>query len=257
MIVNADDLGQDAAANRGIVAGFERGLVTSATVMVNQPGFEEAVELVRRHGLEAHVGVHLVLTSGPPLTDEMRRLERFCDEGVFLPWHRDARVWRLSRSSREAVVVELTAQVTRARDAGLPITHLDSHHHVHNEWGVGSCVIAVARRMGIPFVRIARNCGPGIGMARSVYKRAFNARLRWKELARTRWFGDVTDWLHLQDSGASGSDLDDFELMTHPVLDEAGELVDALEGIALETLLEPVIGLGTATSYAGARRLAG
>lgn len=255
MIVNADDFGCHTAANRGVARAFELGLVSSATLMANHPGFQEAVELAHALGIQAHVGVHLVLTSGTPLTDAIRRSPRFCDsDGVFRNWRSEVgHVWRVARSDREALMEELGAQIDRVREAGLPVTHVDSHHHVHNEWAIASCVIAVVRARGALGVRLARNCGPGIGVARSAYKRVFNGRLRRLGLARTRWFGDVGDWLHLRAAGADAASLADFELMTHPVLDGQGRIVDSYEnGRELASLLAPAIGTGAWVSYTGA-----
>jgi predicted glycoside hydrolase/deacetylase ChbG (UPF0249 family) len=255
VIVNGDDFGRDQATNRGIIRAFDEEWLSSTTLMANQPGFEEAVELAHAHGLEPHVGVHLVLTNGVPITDSIRRLPRFCDaEGVFRGWRATSRVWRLDRIERDAVTAELAAQVRRARDGGLRVTHVDSHHHVHNEWAIGTCVIAVSRQLAIPYVRLARNCRPGLRPISAVYKRAFNERLRRRDLARTHWFGDAADWLHLRKRGVNKAALDDFELMTHPRLMPEGGVVDIESGLALGELLAPVAGIESAMSYSGARR---
>ena len=255
MIVNADDFGLDHAANAGIAVAFERGLVSSTTLMANQPGFEEAVQLAHDFRLARHVGIHVVLTHGVPLTDPIRRLERFCAaDGSFHPGLRDERVWHVSRAERDALRVELDAQVRRVRDAGLSVTHLDSHHHVHNEWAIGGVLIDVARSHGIQHVRLARNCGSGIGLASASYKRLFNRRLRARGLAETRWFGDARDWLALRDAGTRGDALDDFELMTHPVLTADNRLVDPVfENQELSVVLAPVTPVASAVSYVGAR----
>lgn len=253
VIVNADDFGRDEATNRGIVEAFERGLTSSTTVMANQPGFAEAAALAHEHGLAEHVGIHLVLSSGTPLTQGIRRLPRFCDSDGFFRGGRSGALRRLSDHERECVALEFRAQVERVRSARLRITHVDSHHHVHTDWGVGTCVLDLCGDMGIPYVRLARNCGPGIGVARRAAKWAVNARLRRRGLARTRWFGDPIDWLHLQRTGAPDSTLDDFELMTHPRVDESGELVDSVAGANLPALLAPIPFVHTASSYSGAR----
>lgn len=255
VIVNADDFGYDDAANRGVVEAFERGLASSTTLMANQPGFDEAVELAHERGLGSHLGVHLVLTKGVPLTDPIRRVARFCDaDGSFRSWRADTHFWHVTRPERDALLRELTAQVERVRSAGLPVTHLDSHHHAHNEWAIAGCTVAVARALGVPRVRVARNCGPAIGRASSLYKATLNRRLRRHGLAGTRWFGEAADWLHLQAAGADHASLDDFELMTHPALDARGWLVDAYAGDQeLAVLLAPVTGVRSAVSHAGAR----
>jgi chitin disaccharide deacetylase len=255
VIVNADDFGLDHSVNRGIALAFERGLVSSTSLMANQPGFDEAVDLADDLGLAQHVGVHVVLTSGMPLTEPIRRLERFCDaDGRFRAWQNDDRVWRVSGAEREALWLELDAQVRRVRLAGLPVTHLDSHHHAHNDWAIGGMVIDLARRNGIQRVRIARNCGPSIARATGWYKRLFNWRLRRRGLAGTRWFGEARDWLALQAAGATADGLDDFEVMTHPVLDAGERLVDPVSGgQELDVVLAPVTPVRSAVSHAGAR----
>ncbi len=242
MIVNADDFGRSTVRNAAVVRAFEEGLVSSATVMPTMSGFDEAVALAHAGRLLARVGVHLTLTAGEPLTEGVRRCRRFCDaQGRFTKWRGATRAWRLSSTERHAVLAELRAQIERARAAGLPVTHVDSHHHVHNEWAIGGLVVRVARESRIPYVRLARNCGPGIGVAARGYKRLFNSRVRRSGLAATRYFGDVDDWLWLARTGASTSELDDFELMTHPVLDTEGVLVDPeVRGEPLARLLAQV-----------------
>ena len=255
VIVNADDFGFHDAANRGIVRAFEEGLISSTTLMANQPGSEEAVALAYDHGLDEHLGIHLVLTQGVPLTDAIRRLPRFCDsEGVFRDRRSTSRVWHLGGAEREAVITELAAQVRKVRDAGFRVTHIDSHHSVHHDWAIGTCVIQIARELDIPFVRLARNCGPGTGLASSVYERTYNLRLRRSGLARTRWFGEPGDWLDLRERGTDPTLLDDFELMTHPQLED-GNLIDAVHGVLLSEFLAPVVGVSRATSFSGARRV--
>jgi predicted glycoside hydrolase/deacetylase ChbG (UPF0249 family) len=243
VIVNADDFGYRAEVNRAIVEAFEAGLATSTSLMPNQEGFEEACELARDRSLVGRVGAHLVLTRGEPLTEPMRRLRRFCDvDGRFFEWRGSGSAFRLAGAERDAVGRELRAQVERCGGLGVQLTHVDSHHHVHNEWAIGGIVVRLAREFRIPRVRLARNCGTGIGPASALYKRLFNRRLRRTGLGGTRYFGDIEDWLHLRDSGADASDLDDFEVMTHPRVGEDGCLVDLeLASQALEELLRPLL----------------
>ena len=67
IIVNADDFGMSAEANRAIVEAFENNVISSTTLMTNMPGFEEACELAHRRRLLGKIGLHLNLTSGYPL----------------------------------------------------------------------------------------------------------------------------------------------------------------------------------------------
>ena len=90
MIVNADDFGLSPRVNQAIVRAFDEGLISSTTVMANMPAFAEASAIARDRGLLDHVGAHLVLTEGDPLTDTMRRCGRFCDaDGRFTFWRQE------------------------------------------------------------------------------------------------------------------------------------------------------------------------
>ena len=58
LVVNADDYGRTEGVNRGIIEAHERGIVTSASLMVRWPAAREAAAYVRggwRLGLGLHV----------------------------------------------------------------------------------------------------------------------------------------------------------------------------------------------------------
>ena len=225
MIVNADDFGAEHGVNRAILQAFQEGLVSSTTLMANMPGFEEACELVHAHGLHSHVGVHLVLTEGLPLTEPIRTCARFCDEsGRFFHWSLTSRALWLDGRERAAVAEELRAQVLRCRRAGVPVTHLDSHHQTHTHPGIGGLVIALAREARVPSVRIAENCRAGMTWKQWARTRSVNLRLRVAGLARTRYFGTIEDYVAAMTGPVAPERLSDFEVMTHPVFDRDGAL---------------------------------
>ena len=57
IIVNADDFGMSAEANRAIVEAFENNVISSTTLMTNMPGFDEACELAHRRRLLGKIGL--------------------------------------------------------------------------------------------------------------------------------------------------------------------------------------------------------
>jgi hypothetical protein len=77
---------------------------------------------------------------------------------------------------------------------------------------------------GASAIRLTRNCGPSPGLARRIYKTAFNTRLARGDLAPTRHFGSAEDaaWL-VRFAGP-------VEIMVHPSLDNGGRLVDLTPG---------------------------
>src|SRR5206468_2930594 len=58
VVVNADDLGLSPGVNRGIIEAHERGIVTSASLMVRWPAAAEAAAYARSRP-QLGVGLHL------------------------------------------------------------------------------------------------------------------------------------------------------------------------------------------------------
>jgi len=241
IIINADDFGMDMAVNDAIVEAFARDLISSTSIMVNMPGFADAVKLAHGLGLQDRIGVHLNITQGRPATAWIARCRGLCDEAGEFRARRT--MFHLTREEMCAVEEELEAQVGACIDAGIRPTHLDSHHHVHTEWAVGQLVINVARRVGIKAVRLTRNCGVGINATRAAYKCAYNLRLRIYGLAKTRYFGSARDvQTVLRNTHAA------IEVMVHPRWSDSGGLVD-LDGVELAPRIEAINIPHVATGY--------
>lgn len=154
LVVNADDLGISAGVNRGIVASHACGLVTSASLIANLPAFDDAV---RRIGVcpRLGVGVHLNLTCGRPLLDSGKSSLTDRD-GNFHPPRRLLARLSIGAVRRAEVEDELAAQLRRVLEAGIRVTHLDTHHNVHLHPLVARCVCALAQRAEIGWVRFER-----------------------------------------------------------------------------------------------------
>jgi predicted glycoside hydrolase/deacetylase ChbG (UPF0249 family) len=256
--VNGDDFGFSSRINGAIVEAFERGLISSATIMANMPGFEEAGRLAREKQLRGRIGLHLNLTSGKPLTSSIAECRRFCDAAGC--WRPRRRVLGLSRREQLLLEAEIRAQILACERQGITLTHVDSHHHMHAEWGIGPTTIRVAKRHGIRGVRLALNCGPGRRGASAThrilaraYRGAHNVRLRLSGLAKTRFFGDAFDTAEVL-SGTTA----DVEVMVHPTFDDRGRLINSMlsdrnpEGEELESRLAGLcIPAGEMCSYSG------
>ena len=155
LIINADDFGLCEGVNRAVVQAHTRGVLTSATIMVNMPGARDAVELAR--GLASlGVGVHLNLTEGQPVSTDVAVSCLVNADGCFA--HRPAKLALLSvaRSEvRNAIGAEFAAQIQWVIDRGLKPTHIDSHKHIHCWPGIFPIVCDLARRFEIHAIRFA------------------------------------------------------------------------------------------------------
>jgi len=115
LVVNADDLGYDPEIDRGILEAHARGIVTSATAMVETPFAEAALRAVPR---SLGLGLHAVIDPSA------------------------------GRASAEGA---LRRQLERFRTLrGAEPTHLDSHKHAHARPGVLDAFAVVAAELGLP-----------------------------------------------------------------------------------------------------------
>lgn len=173
LIVNADDLGLAESVNRGILETMQRGIVRSASLMVNTPAAEDAARRLERarreHELDVGIGLHFNIVAGKPMT-QPRSLMR---GDAFAPL--EALVWRSVRGriAEDDVRTELEAQLTRARlladNAGYAIVHIDSHRHAHCIAGIFDVVLDTARRHRIGHVRHpAERLGTTLGRPRAM-----------------------------------------------------------------------------------------
>jgi predicted glycoside hydrolase/deacetylase ChbG (UPF0249 family) len=154
LIVNADDFGRTAGINRGVVQAHERGIVTSATMMVNYAPAAEAAELARKNpGLG--IGLHVALTGGPPALAPAQ-IPSLVDFQGRLPAKPDG----LKDANPAEVLAEARAQLRRFRELmGRDPTHMDSHHHSHREnSAVLDALCTLAWETGLPI----RNNSPAV-----------------------------------------------------------------------------------------------
>jgi predicted glycoside hydrolase/deacetylase ChbG (UPF0249 family) len=254
VIINADDFGLSRSTNQAILRAFEEGLISSTTLMANMPAFAEAAALACERGLVAHVGIHFVMTEGQPLTDPIRRCTRFCDSsGRFVSWWRGPRVLWLGSAERGAVAIELRAQIDRCRQHGVPLTHLDSHHHVHHALGLLPVVLRVARQSGIPAVRTMASGLPDMSLQRRVNAALVNGQIRAAGRAATRYFCDIQRFLQYERELSLDRGADSIEIMTHPLLGDDGRVLERSPDHSLPDLVRRVPGYERAVSYSGRR----
>jgi predicted glycoside hydrolase/deacetylase ChbG (UPF0249 family) len=153
LIVHADDFGETVEITNGICAAIEGGAVTSTSIMASMPGTEDALGRVGGLAARASFGVHLNLCEGRPLTGGRTLVG---EDGRFHP-KRELFLRAASRRlSREELEAEVSAQVGRVRDAGVRISHLDGHKHLHQLPLVRDAVAAVLARFAIERVRVTR-----------------------------------------------------------------------------------------------------
>ena len=161
LIVNADDLGIAEGVDRGILEAHTAGVVTAASLLANGASFAHAVRLARA-APALSIGVHLDFVAGRPLTKARSLVD--ARSGRFHSLARLACLAALGRVAEDDVIGETSAQIARVRDAGVQVTHVDSHRHAHlipGIWtGVASATEAAqASPLRMPVERLAMTKG--------------------------------------------------------------------------------------------------
>lgn len=151
LIVNADDFGLCHGVNRGIIEAAERGIVTSASLMVRQPAAAEAAAYARQNR-NISIGLHLDLG------------EWIYQNGDWIPLYEVVQI-----SDVSAVKAEVDRQVATFRELlGRNPSHLDSHQHAHRKEPVRSIMLETARKLSLPLREsdpLIRHCGKFYGQA--------------------------------------------------------------------------------------------
>ena len=128
LVIHADDLGMNHSVNRATFEALEKGWITSASILVPCPWFPEVARWATQHP-NADLGIHLALTSewtdlrwGP--VSGAGRVPSLVDAHGYFPLDTPD----VARNAKVAdVEYELHSQIDRAKNAGIPLTHLDMH----------------------------------------------------------------------------------------------------------------------------------
>jgi hopanoid biosynthesis associated protein HpnK len=157
LIVNADDFGRSASINQAVVRAHQEGVLTTASLMVNEPAFEEAVALARERPTLG-VGLHLTLLCGhsalPP--GEIPGLVNGNGEFSDNPAGAGFRYFFQPRL-REQLRREIHAQFQKFRAARLPLDHVNGHLHLHLHPTVFGILMADAAQLGFKHLRLTRD----------------------------------------------------------------------------------------------------
>jgi chitin disaccharide deacetylase len=161
LIVNADDLGADEARNTGIFEAIDADVVTSVSILANGPALQHALEKIPAlDSRKVSFGVHLNISEGLPLCEGLKEitdgLGRFFGKAETHRCLMQKGEETLAREIRR----EFAAQIAALKHAGIRVSHLDGHQHVHVFPAAVEEAVRVAREFGIPWIRIPEESCP-------------------------------------------------------------------------------------------------
>jgi chitin disaccharide deacetylase len=158
LIVNADDFGLSHSVNEAVIRAHREGILTTASLMAGEAGFDEAVRLAKENP-RLGVGLHLALLHGhavlPPekIPGLVNARGEFSNSPVgvgmkyfFLP------------GLREQLRAEIHAQFEKFRSTGLPLDHVNGHLHLHLHPVIFKILMEDSEKFGIRRLRLTRDC---------------------------------------------------------------------------------------------------
>ena len=147
-LLHADDLGLGAGVDHAIFDLVESGRLDGASLLVNGPTAQRAIETWRQLPNPPALFLHLCLTEGPRDSTNVdlptsfgRLLLASC-----LPWQRRRLKPQIQRSLRQQI--SRYKQLTRANEI-----HLDGHQHVHLIPMVLDTVLGLAQNEQVTWIR--------------------------------------------------------------------------------------------------------
>jgi predicted glycoside hydrolase/deacetylase ChbG (UPF0249 family) len=150
LIINADDFGLSRGVTAGILDAHAAGSVTSTSMMVHCPGWDDGLRQARA-AASLGVGLHFNLLVGAPLTPSPSLMDS--RTGRFLAFGSLVRKVMGRALDRDEITAECEAQLAALGAAGITVTHIDSHRHTHAMPGIRGAVASVAARYGLPLRR--------------------------------------------------------------------------------------------------------
>ena len=157
LIVNADDFGLSGSVNAAVVRAHREGILTTASLMVNEPAAAEAVRLARAHP-KLGVGLHLALVCGATALPRERIPHLTVEDGRFSN-NAIAAGWRyfFAPACKEQLQAEIEAQVVKFQSTGLPLDHVNGHLNLHLHPVVFGILMDNAERWGLRAMRLTRD----------------------------------------------------------------------------------------------------
>lgn len=155
LILNADDFGWSRGITDGILRAHLEGVVTSTTMMVNQPASDYALERWAATAPRLAIGIHLNLCEGTPAAGSAAVPTLVNDEGGFYPIAELRKRLSARRVNGSEIETEFRYQMQWMKNRGVVPTHADSHHHIHFH-----PMVAPAFRRALLAEGVARARGP-------------------------------------------------------------------------------------------------
>ncbi|MDQ6632663.1 MAG: hopanoid biosynthesis-associated protein HpnK [Verrucomicrobiota bacterium] len=254
--MNADDFGRSSSINAAVVRAHRQGILTSASLMVNENAFAEAVQLAKENP-QLGIGLHLTLLGGlstltaekiPGLVDSKNQFSNHPVNAGFR--------YFFSGNLRSQLRAEMAAQFEKFHSTGLKLDHVNGHINIHLHPVIFKLLIENAVAWGIRHMRLT--CDPlGLNARLAVGQWAYRLRHYFIYRSLSNWARPILRQNNIRftqqvfgllQSGRINEEFlsrllgqlpeGDSELYSHPSLDDFKDELDALTSPAIKNLCE-------------------
>jgi predicted glycoside hydrolase/deacetylase ChbG (UPF0249 family) len=128
LIINADDLCMDEETDKAIIETYRAGIVTSTSAFVTFTNPMQTLLRIHKENPDLPIGLHLNLSEGKPVLPASEIPSMVDKEGNF--YSPEKIISKLHDMKIEEVRKELNAQVKLFLSSGVPLDHINCHHHM-------------------------------------------------------------------------------------------------------------------------------
>lgn len=154
IIITGDDFGLALPVNEAIVEAHEKGILTTASLMVGAKFFQDAVDRARKCP-SLRVGLHITLVEGKPVLPPKDVPDLIDANGEFST--------KLARAGfefffypgiRKQLESEIRAQFDAFHKTGLALDHVNAHNHMHLHPTILRLLLKIGKDYGLRAVRL-------------------------------------------------------------------------------------------------------
>ena len=159
IIINADDFGYSADTVESTIKLFEANVISSATIMSSMPGTEYAIDYAKKNP-KYSFGLHLNYITDDiekPILKPSEIPSLTSKKGSFHTTKYLRKLALLNLINPIDIKLETIAQIEKLRNAGVDISHIDSHGHIHKLPIFAKTLASIKDKIGIKKMRYIQN----------------------------------------------------------------------------------------------------
>jgi len=188
--------------------------------------FGDTIDFVHQNPVIDNIGMHINLAEGKPVTNF--KLTEYLDEwGNWNINKTQSTLNVLNSLARSSFLKEINAQVEKALDAKINISHIDSHLHLHTLPAFYNLFIEAAKNYKLK-LRIAQTYREK-SYLKFYYRRYINDQFKKANVNRSDFFETVDVFLKNKDQRPGKT----VEIMVHPDFDASDKLFDHVDQISI------------------------